>query len=103
MTLNTARRIEFAFQVVTGIIALPFIIIVEILKQIERPFNWVIDKREWLAFKVGNKLMRMSDAVKDGTIRNKYCLKFWTAQQALEQLEEKNEQEKMKKHEEDNV
>ena len=88
MTLNTARKIETAFDVVTIIIALPFAIIIQILEWIEQPFRWVLDGRNWLSQKFGNKLMHMSDAVKDGTIKNPYCLRNYTARMAWKHLKE---------------
>ena len=88
MTLNTARKIETAFDVVTIIIALPFAIIIQILEWIEHPFRWVLDGRNWLSQKFGNKLMHMSDAVKDGTIKNPYCLRNYTARMAWKHLKE---------------
>lgn len=88
MTLNTARKIEWAINAVTVIIALPFAIIIQILEWIEQPFRWVLDGRNWLSFKIGHKLMHMSDAVKDGTIKNPYCLRNYTARLAWKHLKE---------------
>jgi len=88
MKLNTARKIEWVINVVTVIIALPFAIIVQILEWIEQPFRWALNGRNWLSAKIGNKLMRMSDAVKDGIIKNPYCLKHYTARMAWDQLKE---------------
>ena len=88
MTLNTARKIEWAFNAVTVIIALPFAFIGLMLKWIEQPFMWVIDERDWISHKAGHWLMHKSDAVKDGTIKNPYCLKHYTARLAWEHLRE---------------
>lgn len=88
MTLNTARKIEWAFNAATVIIALPFAFIVQILEWIEQPFRWVLDGRNWISHKEGHWLMHKSDAVKDGTIKNPYCLKHYTARMAWEHLRE---------------
>lgn len=94
MTLNNARKIEWVSNAATVIIALPFAIIAQILEWIEQPFRWILDGRNWLMSKLGNKLLHMSDAVKDGTIKNPYCLRNYTAQMAWKRLKEE-EKEKM--------
>lgn len=91
MTLNTARKIEWAFNAATVIIALPFAFIVQILEWIEQPFRWVLDGRNWISHKAGHWLMHMSDAVKDGTIKNDYCLRCYTARKAWKHLKEAEE------------
>lgn len=91
MTLNTARKIEWAFNTVTVIIALPFAIIGQMLKWIEQPFRLVLDGRDWISHKAGHWLMHKSDAVKDGTIKNPYILKHYTARLAWELLREARE------------
>ena len=94
MTLNTARKIEWAFNAVTVIIALPFAIIIQMLEWIEQPFRWVLDGRNWLSFKIGHKLMHMSAAVKNRTIKNPYCLKNYTARMAWKHLKRAKESRK---------
>ena len=91
MTLNTARKIEWAFNAATAIITLPFAFIVRMLEWIEEPFRWVLDGREWISHKAGHWLMHKSDAVKDGTIKNPYCLKHYTARLAWKHLKEAEE------------
>lgn len=88
MTLNTASKIEWAFNAVTVIIALPFALIAQILEWIKYPFVRILDLRNLCVFKVGHKLMHISDAVKDGTIKNSYCLKHYTARAAWRHLKE---------------
>ena len=88
MTLNTARKIEWAFIAVMVIIAIPFALIVKILEWIEQPFRWVLDGGYWILHKAGHWLMHKSDAVKDGTIKNPYCLKHYTARLAWGLLRE---------------
>ena len=88
MTLNTARKIETAFNVVTIIILLPFALVIQILEWLIKLLTLPIDGRNWLSQKLGNKLMHMSDAVKDGTIKNPFCLKNYTARMAWKYLQE---------------
>lgn len=98
MTLNTARKIEWAFNAVTVIVALPFAIIGQILEWIKQPFGWVLDGRSWISHKTGHWLMQKSDAVKGGTIKNPYILKHYTARLAWELLREAE-----KDHREENI
>jgi hypothetical protein len=88
MTLNTARKIEMAFDVVTIIILLPFALVIQVLEWLIKLLTLPIDGRNWLSQKFGNKLMHMSDAVKDGTINNPYCLRNYTARMAWKHLKE---------------
>lgn len=88
MTLNTARKIEAAFVWVLYILLLPCGILALLLLLIKKPLDWIRESRDFLAFKVGRKLMHMSDAVKDGTVKNPYCLRNYTARMAWEHLKE---------------
>ena len=88
MKLNTARKIETAFDVVTIIILLPFALVIQVLEWLIKLFTLPIDGRNWFSQKFGNKLMHMSDAVKDGTIKNPYCLSNYTARMAWKHLKE---------------
>jgi hypothetical protein len=91
MTLNTARKIEAIMVWVGYIILMPFVIASIILIIIKKPFDWIIEWRSWVAVKIGNKLMHMSDAVKDGTIKNPYCLRNYTARMAWQHLKRAEE------------
>jgi len=88
MTLNTARKIEAAFVWMLYILLLPVGILDLLLLLIKRPLDWILEGRDWLAFKVGHKLMYMSDAVKEGMIKNPYCLRLYTARKAWKHLKE---------------
>lgn len=88
MTLNTARKIETAFVWVLYILLLPCGILELLLLLVKRTLEWIRDERDGLAFKVGHKLMHMSDAVKNGTIKNPYCLRRYTARKAWKHLKE---------------
>lgn len=88
MTLNTARKIEAAFAWILYILLLPFGILALLLLMVKKPLEWILEGRDRLAFKVGHKLMHMSDAVKNGTIKNPYCLRRYTARKAWKHLKE---------------
>lgn len=88
MTLNTARKIEATFDVVTIIILLPFALAIQVFEWLIKLLTLPIDGRNWLSQKFGNKLMHMSDAVKDGAIKNPYCLRNYTARMAWKHLKE---------------
>lgn len=88
MTLNTARKIETAFDVVTIIILMPFALVIHASEWAIKLFTLPIDGCNWLSQKLGNKLMNMSDAVKDGIIKNPYCLRNYTARMAWKHLKE---------------
>jgi hypothetical protein len=88
MTLNTARKIEKTFDVVTIIILLPFALVIQVFEWLIKLLALPIDGCNWLNQKLGNKLMHMSDAVKDDTIKNPYCLKNYTARMAWKHLKE---------------
>lgn len=88
MTLKTARNIELAFCVVTFLIVLPVLAAAVVVSLIDKPLSWILDERNRIGLSVGNRLMHMSDAVKEGSIRNPRCLKTWTAITAWRYMEE---------------
>lgn len=94
MTLNTAQKIEKAFDVATIISLLPFVFIIQLFEWSRKLFTLPIDGRNWLCQEFGNKLMHMSDAVKDGTIKNTYCLRNYTARMAWKHLKEAEKSKK---------
>ena len=91
MTLKTAARIETAFIWLLSIIILPFILVAELTRLLLLLFRWIIDQKDFVCMKVGNKLLNESDATKDGTIKNPYCLRNYTARTAYTQLKEAKE------------
>ena len=88
MTLNTARKIETVVLWATGVMILPIVLILGLLELMRKPIRWIIDWRGILCDRVGNRLMNQSDAVKNGTIKNPYCLKHYTALLAYKQLKD---------------
>ena len=89
MTLKTARNIELAFDVVTFLIVLPVLAAAVVVSLIDKPLSWILDERIRICHSAGNRLMRMSDAVKEGVVKNPYCLRNYTASMAWRYLEEK--------------
>ena len=91
MTLNTARKINVAAVWILNIIVMPFAVAFIILQLVKIPFGWIVEWRDKIAFRIGNKLMHMSDAVKDGTIKNSYWLRKYTACAAWNHLKQAKE------------
>lgn len=61
---------------------LPFSIVGIIIDSLAKPFRWVLEELDYLRFRIGNKLLRMSDEVKDGTIKNEDLIRRITASEA---------------------
>lgn len=88
MTLNTARKIEAIIVWILYIMLLPIALLAALVGLAKDLLNWILECRDWIAFKVGHKLMHMSDAVKNGIIKNPDCLKNYTARMAWKGLKE---------------
>ena len=86
MKLKNLAKIQFVTQGILFLIALPFILISLILECISYPFAKVNDYLVDVDLKTGNKLLRISDEVKDGTIKNDYCIRNYTAVLAMKEL-----------------
>lgn len=86
MKLKNLAKIQFVTQGILFLIALPFILISLILECISYPFAKVNDYLADVNLKTGNKLLRISDEVKDGTIKNDYCIRNYTAILAMKEL-----------------
>lgn len=89
MELKNLAKIQFVIQGILFLIALPFILVSLILECISYPFAKVNDYLVELDIKIGNKLLKMSDEVKDGTIKNDYCIRNYTAIFAMKELKRK--------------
>ena len=86
MKLKNLAKIQFVIRWILLLIALPFILISLILECINYPIVQIYKYLQSLAIKIGNKLLRMSDEVKDGTIKNDYCIRNYTAIFAMKEL-----------------
>ena len=73
-------------DVVLYIISVPFLICHLILFYGNKPFEFVLDYFNGVSQKFGNFLLRKSDEVKNGIIRNDYCIRSYTARFALKEL-----------------
>lgn len=70
MKLKTLSKIEMAFDILNVIVILVPVIIGVILGYVCDALEWFVDKLDF-RLEVGNKLLKMSDEVKNGTIKNK--------------------------------
>lgn len=89
MKLKNLAKIQFVIRGILWLIALPFILISLILECINYPIVQIYKNLQSLAIKIGNKLLRMSDEVKDGTIKNDYCIRNYTAIFAMKELKKR--------------
>lgn len=94
MTLKTASMIDLAYTNLTGVLILPLAILAFLLTLLKNGVGFILNLWDRHTFRVGNRLLMMSDAVKDGTIKNAYCLHHYTASKAWSHLKESKESEK---------
>ena len=80
MKLKTLSRINRVTTVIIGLLMLPFAVVHGLFYWLGRPFEWVYDDLLLtLRQRIGNRLLRMSDEVKDGKICNPHYLSHGTA------------------------
>lgn len=100
MKLKALSKIEKAVNIIIVILILPFCICGAIIDMLLKLFKWVIDELSYLRFKIGNKLLCISDEANDGTIQNQSAFRCYTAFQAYKilkrekKMEEKNYENK---------
>ena len=82
MNLKTASKIQKALWLTIWLLMLPFSIVGIIIDSLTKPFKWVVEELDFLRFRIGNKLLRMTDEVKDGTIKNEDLIRRITASEA---------------------
>lgn len=70
MKLKTLSKIEKVFDVINMLVLLIPILLGIILGYVCDGLEWLCDKLDF-RLEVGNKLLKMSDEVKNGTIKNK--------------------------------
>ena len=70
MKLKTLSKIEMAFDIINVMVILLPVILGVILGYVCDALEWLVDKLDF-RLEVGNKLLKMSDEVKNGTIKNK--------------------------------
>lgn len=90
MKLKTAASIETIFDIIIGILYLPFKLVSVIIYFILQPFVWLENKRGDLTWYVGNRLLKHSDEVKTNHIKNKKMIMMYTARTVNRLLEKEN-------------
>ena len=91
MKLKTASKIQKALWLTIWFLMLPFSIVGILIDSLTKPFKWVLEELDFLRFRIGNRLLRMSDEVKDGTIQNEYFIRNLTASEAYIRLKIKQQ------------
>ena len=86
MKLKSLSKIEFGCNIIIAVILLPFVLVEIICDCVSFPFKWVKNKLVMFRFKIGNYLLKKSDEVRNGTIKNSMCLRTYTASFALKEL-----------------
>ena len=86
MKLKKLAKIQLVMDVVLYIICAPFLICHLLLFYGNKPFEFVLDYFIGLSQKIGNFLLRKSDEVKNGIIKNTHSIKSYTARFALKEL-----------------
>lgn len=79
MKLKTAAKIEYTFDIIIGVLYLPFKLISVIIYYILQPFVWLDNKRDNLMWYVGNRFVKCCDEVKTNQIKNKDMIMMYTA------------------------
>ena len=79
MNLKHLSLIELIVRIIFITIGMPFMVITKLLQWIQSPFVWVGYKLLYIADVIGNKLLRVSDEVKNGTVKDGYLIKSHTA------------------------
>lgn len=64
MRLKTANKIQKVLWLTIWLLMLPFSIVGILIDSLTKPFKWVLHELDFLRFRIGNKLLRMSDEVK---------------------------------------
>lgn len=92
MKLKTASKIQKALWLAIWFLMLPLSIVGILIDSLTKPFKWVLEELDFLRFRIGNKLLRMSDEVKDGTIKNEHFIRNFTALEAYIRLKIEQQQ-----------
>ena len=87
MKLKNSFKIQKLFCIITWLLLIcPLWIITTILSIIPTCLLWVLNSIENFRWKVGNKLLRISDEANDGTIQNKDVIRTWTASSLYKEM-----------------
>lgn len=91
MELKTLAKIQRVFDVFNTLVIIPPFILGLIFGWLRDACEWLIDVLDYRIV-VGNKLLNMSDEVKDGTIKNKEFIERFTALVAYKYIESAKEE-----------
>lgn len=86
MELKKLAQIEKTIQVIIMILAFPLFFVVKLLDWIAFPFKWIGEELLVLKFVAGNKLLKISDEVKNGAIKNTDYIRNATSIHAYRKL-----------------
>ena len=86
MKLKKLANIQLVMDIVLYIMSIPFLICHLLLFYGNKPFEFVLDYFISIRQKFGNFLLRRSDEVKNGIIKNSHAIRNYTARFALEEL-----------------
>ena len=90
MKLKKLANIQLVMDIVLYIMSIPFLICHLFLFYGNKPFEFVLDYFINISQKFGNFLLRRSDEVKNGIIKNSHAIRSYTARFALEELTRTN-------------
>lgn len=90
MKLKKLAKIQLVMDVVLYIMSIPFLICHLLLFYGNKPFEFVLDYFIGIREKFGNFLLRRSDEVKNGLIKNTHVIRSYTARFALKELKRTN-------------
>lgn len=95
MKLKTATKIEIAIKWLTGFLLFPLALVLGLFTLVCKGIDWIFGIRNLFCNSIGNKLLRTSDEVKNGKIKNRDAIEQFTAMVAYKKLlrEEKEEKE----------
>lgn len=88
MKLETAVKIEKVIDVITIILSFPFGLCRVLFNTIGNVFEYVQDRIMYLGFYICNYLLRISQEVKDGVIKNEWYVEHSTPSNAYKKLKE---------------
>ena len=86
MKLKKLVQIEKTIEVIIMILAFPLFFVARLLEWIAFPFKWIGEKLLVLKFVAGNKLLKISDEVKNGVIKNTDYIRYGTSIDAYRKL-----------------
>lgn len=90
MKLKKLANIQLVMDIVLYIMSIPFLICHLLLFYGNKPFEFVLEYFIGLTQTFGNFLLRRSDEVKNGIIKNSHTIKFYTARFALKEFKRTN-------------